>query len=1040
MSSSQRAASSVLVFLSLATAPASPLAAQATDQLPIHLVYVNHVEVESVIDYVPPLIDGTTYTATPERYDFTSGWIDWEVSQAESAGARISFHMSGAFAERATAAGDGPLWAERLVNGHTAGVHFHKFVRGANPFEWAYLTSPSQSQIEGAWQDHHDLAADVVGSEALWIGESHYACASCWENLGYRLKTTEQMALLPTGEHIVWLVERDAQGTITYPHFPQIGTAGWHGGGTQSFFDLRLPQLQKELLLLYLEWLERERLELAPQVWCWGFANHGGPNTQVHADTIVAMLAWLEAGFAGRTSARGNTIARFVGDHELSDVYEAYERSGGQPLPPPSENIDDQFPYATWALADAGVTADLSADLGLAGVRLFELERVPPEGPPPASPPRVYLLFREDDGAGAVDIGAVLAARGMDPTRATLLDVADGSSAPVDPGDLQLGPTPMVLEASRASDALASPFGFHPASVQRAGYPDNGFVDAEAIGVRWHRPPLYAFWFLIQPNLGDPTYDWTLHDQQYGSVPAGMRVLANVAPQGRFDQGRCLPGSWVPIDVPQYAAFVHATVERYDGDGVDDMPGLASPIRHWQVGNEPNDLETSDFDELQRITYLAIKQAAPESSVLIGGVAGFPAGYVADFDVRYAPILERLSGGFVDALDFHWYGTAGGEYRLVDTLTSEDVLAHVRATLLGAGFAPDLPLWITEMGSYSGAPQGPFPPQSERQQAGDVFKRFVFPLARGVSKVFPAFGLMEGFMHDDGYFDHTGLIYDGAGSGDLGLGVKKLGYYTYARMTAGLEGADWSTLALLHDGTGTDHLYLASVERDGRTVHAAWWDTFDEPGYVEGDTKPITIAGLTTPTAAVTDLVPDYAAGIDVPGYEGAFTTVIHVVEAGELTIDLGEDPVLVVPVEEDDVLTWCRAKPSSAGCLPLIGFEGAPSATSPSPFLVRASDVINNKPGLLFYGFAPAFVPFQDGTLCVAPPIARTPVQFSGGNPPPPDCSGSYVFDFNAWIQAGPDPALVPGTAVYAQYWYRDPASASHTGLSDAIAFTVGP
>ena len=29
-------------------------------------------------------------------------------------------------------------------------------------------------------------------------------------------------------------------------------------------------------------------------------------------------------------------------------------------------------------------------------------------------------------------------------------------------------------------------------------------------------------------------------------------------------------------------------VERYDGDGLDDMPGFEYPIRHWEIGNEPD--------------------------------------------------------------------------------------------------------------------------------------------------------------------------------------------------------------------------------------------------------------------------------------------------------------------------------------------------------------------------------------------------------------------------------------------------------------------
>jgi hypothetical protein len=79
---------------------------------------------------------------------------------------------------------------------------------------------------------------------------------------------------------------------------------------------------------------------------------------------------------------------------------------------------------------------------------------------------------------------------------------------------------PLITTSSQATeDTLPfedSPFGFHPAGVERAGYPDNGFIDAQYIGVRWHRPPVYAYWFLIQPDLSDPTYEWTLHDR--GSV------------------------------------------------------------------------------------------------------------------------------------------------------------------------------------------------------------------------------------------------------------------------------------------------------------------------------------------------------------------------------------------------------------------------------------------------------------------------------------------------------------------------------------------
>ena len=138
-------------------------------------------------------------------------------------------------------------------------------------------------------------------------------------------------------------------------------------------------------------------------------------------------------------------------------------------------------------------------------------------------------------------------------------------------------------------------------------------------------------------------------------------------------------------------------------------------------------------------------------------------------------------------------------------------------------------------------------------------------------------------------------------------------------------------------------------------------------------------------------------------------------------------------------VSTYCTAKVNSQGCTPAISASGTPSATSPSSFDIGAWNLINNKNGILFYGLnGPAGTPFQGGYLCATPPLKRTPVQSSGGNPPPDDCSGLLFLDFNAWIQGGSDPNLLPSVQVNAQVWYRDPASASTTGLTDAVEFTI--
>ena len=83
-------------------------------------------------------------------------------------------------------------------------------------------------------------------------------------------------------------------------------------------------------------------------------------------------------------------------------------------------------------------------------------------------------------------------------------------------------------------------------------------------------------------------------------------------------------------------------------------------------------------------------------------------------------------------------------------------------------------------------------------------------------------------------------------------------------------------------------------------------------------------------------------------------------------------------------VLVAAAQLPSPAGFASLSG----------GPWNVTASNLLNNKPGIFFYGFSAANTPFQGGTLCVQPPLTRTPAQNSGGNPPPDDCSGTMVLD----------------------------------------------
>jgi len=442
-----------------------------------------------------------------------------------------------------------------------------------------------------------------------------------------------------------------------------------------------------------------------------------------------------------------------------------------------------------------------------------------------------------------------------------------------------------------------SPFGLHPASI--GPLQNQSFREAQDIGIRWHRPPVYSFWMIIQPDLQNKIYDWTINDAQYKVVPEGINILGNIDVEPRLNPGNySLPNSYLPVDTIAYAEFVRATVERYDGDGNEDMPGLKVPIRYWQIGNEIN-LKLKDFPKLQRITYQAIKDACSDCSVLIGGVGGMPDNYPGNFISTYMPILQALKGQYIDIFDFHWYGTATGDYRKMGKN-----LAIIHNGLQANGYG-SIPVWITEMGTYSGDPaDDPFHKwtfQTEAQQAGDLLKRYIYPLALGIKKIFPAFGLMEGFKHDDGYFDHTGLIYEGDGANDLGRGVKKLAYYTYKLMTEKLEGCDWKAVETVVEDTVSNY-YIYKFNKNGNSIFVVWWDYFLDSTYTAGKTREVEITGLKSKNIIITEAVPKYRAGAEVTDYSTAFRKDTLTATDGTAMLTLGENPVFVESFESTEI------------------------------------------------------------------------------------------------------------------------------------------
>lgn len=246
---------------------------------------------------------------------------------------------------------------------------------------------------------------------------------------------------------------------------------------------------------------------------------------------------------------------------------------------------------------------------------------------------------------------------------------------------------------------------------------------AETPGVYWVRG-FDLFWNEIEKEQGK--FDWAAADEKIREF--GQREiypLVIVKPFANWDQDRCHPeeryiaeydpakGGRVkvgkPCDLAAYAQFLEKAVERYDGDGENDMPGLTVPIKYWEILNEPEmqggstggmgeELKffvgtPAEYLEILRISYQTIRQADPTAKVVHAGMAGVQENF-RDF---WEPVFAGGGGDYTDAYNIH----------TISTNAKREDLYVVRFKRFLAQFnLPEKPIWITEV-QYGSLTQKP---------------------------------------------------------------------------------------------------------------------------------------------------------------------------------------------------------------------------------------------------------------------------------------------------------------------------------------------
>jgi hypothetical protein len=209
-------------------------------------------------------------------------------------------------------------------------------------------------------------------------------------------------------------------------------------------------------------------------------------------------------------------------------------------------------------------------------------------------------------------------------------------------------------------------------------------------------------------------YVWGAADQMVAAARADLGglnlivVLGDVLPPWARMYPNRHYGPMSPEMLDDFAKFVGAVVERYDGDGYQDAPG--SPVvKHWELGNEPDSSRDSwgdyggQYAVMLQVAYTAIKQADPGAQVALGGLA------YDWFTTQGGPFNEAflddvlLAGGgqYFDIMNFHIYPLFAPRWGSESTGLREKT-AVIRDKL--ASYGLNKPVIITEAGWYDSTP------------------------------------------------------------------------------------------------------------------------------------------------------------------------------------------------------------------------------------------------------------------------------------------------------------------------------------------------
>jgi len=223
----------------------------------------------------------------------------------------------------------------------------------------------------------------------------------------------------------------------------------------------------------------------------------------------------------------------------------------------------------------------------------------------------------------------------------------------------------------------------------------------------WIRPHPGSFvWGFIEKSKGN--YDFSITDNFVKTAQKNnVAILATIWPFAEWDQKTCRPKTCqvsledqfyfelpksrcAPCNMENYKQFLKKLVERYDGDGINDMPGLKIPIKYYEILNEPEMREPfltffkgteKEYVEILKASFEAIKEVCPDCKVLHGGVAGVEPKMIS----FWSKVFDLGAEKYFDIANIHFINF--GDRNTLNVRPFKDLLERKKIKK---------PIWVTE--------------------------------------------------------------------------------------------------------------------------------------------------------------------------------------------------------------------------------------------------------------------------------------------------------------------------------------------------------